>query len=71
MALADREEGPGTNETEEYDYDLVDTDNEGPEDRFSLSFCNSFSNVCTPLCVSFQTLLKFIAHLDLNFSPSS
>ena len=53
MALADREEGSGSNETEEYDYDLVDTDDDGPEDRFSLSFCNSFSNVCTPLCVSF------------------
>ena len=54
MALAAQEERSGSNETDEYDYDLVDTEEREAEDRFSLSFCNAFSNVCTPLCVSFQ-----------------
>ena len=40
-----------------YGYDLVDSDGDEAEDRFSLSFCNAFSSVCTPLCVSFHTLL--------------
>ena len=57
MASADLEEPSASNETEQYDYDLVDTEDEGAQDRFSLSFCNAFSNVCTPLCVSFQTNL--------------
>ena len=67
MALAAQEERSGSNETDEYDYDLVDTEEREAEDRFSLSFCNAFSNVCTPLCVSSKILLQFIPHLSLKF----
>ena len=62
MALATQEEHFGSNKTEEYDYDLVDTEDGEAEDRFSLSFCNAFSNVFIILCVSFQMLLQSISH---------
>ena len=63
MALAAQKDRSGEGR---YGYDLVDNKDGEVEDRFSLSFCNAFSNVCTPLCVSFQTILYCISCLTLK-----
>ena len=59
VSLHDREEGSGSDESEEYDYEngdyeagLVDSEDGEGEDRFFAFKCIKYAGICTPLCVS-------------------